>query len=150
MRTVIQRVSKAAVTVDGEITGMIGNGLLLLLGIEEADVEEDADWLVHKIINLRIFNDREGKMNLSIGEVSGDFLVVSQFTLHANCKKGNRPSFIRAAKPEKAIPLYNHFIHKLELCSGRKVETGVFGAMMDVELVNDGPVTIILDSKTKE
>lgn len=149
MRVVVQRVTKAGVTIEGEIAGRIGHGLLILLGIEEADTKEDGDWLVQKISNLRIFNDNEGKMNLSIGEVSGDFLVVSQFTLHANYKKGNRPSFIMAAKPEKAIPLYNYFTSRLQSYSGRNVETGIFGAMMEVELINDGPVTIIMDSKTK-
>jgi len=149
MRVVIQRVNKASVSVQGQINGHIETGLLLLLGIEEEDTSEDIQWLVNKIVNLRIFSDSEGKMNLSILDVEGDFLVVSQFTLHASTKKGNRPSYIKAAHPDKAIPLYNQFVENLNHF-GRKVETGLFGAMMKVSLENDGPVTIIIDTKNKE
>jgi D-aminoacyl-tRNA deacylase len=150
MRVVIQRVKEASVTVEREITGAIGHGLLLLLGIEEADDLSDVEWLCKKISALRIFNDEEGKMNLDIASVSGSFLVVSQFTLHASYKKGNRPSFIRAAHPDQAIPLYNSFVTSLQQISGRPVGTGVFGAMMNVTLTNDGPVTIVMDSRMKE
>lgn len=150
MRVVLQRTSGATVTIDGEISGKIGKGLVVLLGIEEADEQADADWLCAKLSALRIFSDDAGKMNLCITEVGGAFLVVSQFTLHASYKKGNRPSFIRAAAPEKAIPLYEYFIRKLHQTSGCPVETGVFGAMMEVSLVNNGPVTITMDSKDKE
>jgi D-aminoacyl-tRNA deacylase len=149
MRVVIQRVSRASVKIDGAVCGAIGHGMLLLLGIEEADTEEDVQWLCQKLTALRIFSDSEGKMNLCVGDVAGDFLVVSQFTLHASYKKGNRPSFIHAARPEQAIPLYDHFNRELAAVSGRTVATGVFGAMMEVELVNDGPVTIIMDTKNK-
>jgi D-aminoacyl-tRNA deacylase len=149
MRVVIQRVSRASVKIDGAVCGAIGHGMLLLLGIEEADTEEDVQWLCQKLTALRIFSDSEGKMNLCVGDVAGDFLVVSQFTLHASYKKGNRPSFIHAARPEQAIPLYDHFNRELATVSGRTVATGVFGAMMEVELVNDGPVTIIMDTKNK-
>ncbi|HTX87352.1 MAG TPA: D-aminoacyl-tRNA deacylase [Bacteroidales bacterium] len=150
MRVVIQRVSEASVTIDGAVTASIGKGLLILLGIEEGDTEEDAGWLTGKIARLRIFADAGGVMNLSIREVSGEVLVVSQFTLHASTKKGNRPSYIRAARPDQAIPLYENFIARLEADSGRKVRHGVFGAMMQVTLTNDGPVTILMDSKNKE
>lgn len=150
MRIVIQRVSYASVQIDGEIKGSIRGGLLLFLGIEELDKQEDVQWLCNKVSALRIFSDSEGKMNLSIGEAGGDFLVISQFTLHASYKKGNRPSFIRAARPETAIPLYESFIKELRSVSGCKVETGIFGAMMEVSLLNDGPVTLIFDSKNKE
>lgn len=150
MRLCIQRVSEASVRVDGEIVGEIGKGLLILVGIEADDDQADIDWLVQKITNLRIFNDSEGKMNYSIKDVNGDFLVVSQFTLHASVKKGNRPSYIRAARPEQAIPLYERFVQSLQLCSGRNVATGKFGADMKVQLINDGPVTIWIDSKNKE
>lgn len=150
MRIVVQRVKEASVTVNGTVTGSIKKGMLLLVGIEEADGVEDADWLSRKLSALRIFNDAEGKMNLDITEADGDFLVVSQFTLHAGYKKGNRPSFIRAAHPDKAIPLYQYFIGKLRQTSGRTIATGIFGAMMDVFLVNDGPVTLVLDSRAKE
>jgi D-aminoacyl-tRNA deacylase len=150
MRVVIQRVSKSEVVVAGNITASIGLGLLILLGIEEADSIEDVEWLVKKIIQLRIFNDEQGVMNLAIPEVGGDIIVVSQFTLHASAKKGNRPSYIRAARPETAIPLYEKFISTLESSLGKPVGSGVFGAHMDVSLVNDGPVTIILDTKNKD
>jgi D-aminoacyl-tRNA deacylase len=150
MRIVVQRVSEASVTVDGQITGQIAKGLLVLLGIEDMDTQEDIDWLCGKIVNLRIFDDQEGVMNCSIQEVGGSILLVSQFTLHASTRKGNRPSYIRASKPEKAIPMYESFKTRLEQESGRKVEAGIFGADMQVSLVNDGPVTIIIDSKTRE
>lgn len=150
MRTVIQRVSKASVTVDGTKVSSIGNGLLVLLGIEDADGSEDIDWLAQKIANLRIFNDDAGVMNLSVMDTGGDVIVVSQFTLHALTKKGNRPSYIKASKPEVAIPLYEQFVDKLEAILDKKVGTGIFGADMKVELLNDGPVTIIIDTKNKE
>jgi len=150
MRVVIQKVSKALVTVDDEVISSIGSGLLILLGIEDADADEDIDWLVKKITQLRIFNDENGVMNLSLKDVEGDVIIVSQFTLHTNIKKGNRPSYIRASKPDFAVPMYEKFIRKTEAAIGKKVGTGKFGAMMDVELVNDGPVTIIIDSKQKD
>jgi D-aminoacyl-tRNA deacylase len=150
MRVVIQKVSEAKVTVNGELVSSIGKGLLVLLGIEDADTEEDIGWLVKKIVQLRIFNDENGVMNRSVQAVGGDIIVVSQFTLHANTKKGNRPSYIRASKPDFAVPMYKKFIAKTEELLGKKVGTGVFGAMMDVSLVNDGPVTIIIDSKQKD
>src|SRR6056297_843641 len=150
MRVVLQKVSKASVTVEDEVVSSIGNGLLILLGIEDADTEEDIEWLVKKITQLRIFNDENGVMNLSLKDVAGDVIVVSQFTLHANTKKGNRPSYIRASKPDFAVPMYEKFIRKTETVLGKKVGTVKFGAMMDVELVYDGPVTIIIDSKQKD
>jgi D-tyrosyl-tRNA(Tyr) deacylase len=150
MRIVIQRVSEASVRIDNEIVGQIDAGMMILLGIEEADDQSDADWLIQKIIGLRIFNDDEGKMNKSLAEINGRFLVVSQFTLFASTKKGNRPSYIRAARPEQAIPLYAYFIRQLEIISETKIETGKFGADMKVSLINDGPVTIIIDSKSRE
>ena len=150
MRTVIQRVANARVTVEGKVISSIGQGLLLLLGIVAEDTEEDIDWLVKKVLNLRIFNDESGVMNKSILDIDGESIVVSQFTLHASTKKGNRPSYIKAAKPEIAIPLYEKFVHKLELEIGKKVGTGIFGADMKVDLLNDGPVTIIIDTKNKE
>jgi D-tyrosyl-tRNA(Tyr) deacylase len=149
MRIVIQRVRSAHVAVAGEIKGEIGQGLLLFVGIEHADQEEDAVWLSEKIRSLRIFSDQDGKMNLSVADVTGDILVISQFTLHASTKKGNRPSFIDAARPEQAIPLYQFFIRQLESLTGKPVATGIFGADMQVSLINDGPVTIIMDSKLK-
>ena len=150
MRAVVQRVSKASVTVDGNVVSKIEEGLLVLLGIEDADTEEDIAWLSKKIANLRIFNDANGVMNRSILQEEGDAIVVSQFTLHAQTKKGNRPSYIKASKPEVAIPLYERFVHQLELDLGKKVGTGIFGADMKVELLNDGPVTIWIDTKNKE
>jgi D-tyrosyl-tRNA(Tyr) deacylase len=150
MRVVIQRVSSASVSVDKKVIGSCAEGLLVLSGIEEADTEEDATWLSAKIVNLRIFSDAEGKMNLSLKEVNGEMLVVSQFTLHASTKKGNRPSYILAARPQKALPLFNTFVEMLEKELGRPIATGEFGAHMEVSLVNDGPVTIIIDTKNKE
>ena len=150
MKVVIQRVSEASVQIDSEIVGSISKGLLVLLGVEHEDIKEDADYLIQKLISLRIFGDENGKMNLAIKEINGSFLVVSQFTLHASTKKGNRPSFIAAARPESAIPLYEYFTQLLrELCAC-VVQTGQFGADMKVKLINDGPVTIIIDSKRKE
>lgn len=150
MRAVIQRVSKASVHIDTILKSKINRGLLILLGIEEADTIADSIWLCSKISKLRIFDDLDGIMNLSVVDVEGELLVVSQFTLHASTKKGNRPSYIRAAPPEHAIPLYEAFVNELKEVSGRPVLTGEFGAMMDVALVNDGPVTLWLDSKNKE
>lgn len=150
MRAVIQRVSKASVTINNNIRSEINLGLLVFLGIEEADDKEDIEWLAKKISQLRIFDDAEGVMNLSLLDVGGDAIVVSQFTLHAKTKKGNRPSYIHAARPEKAIPLYNQFVKQLEIFLGKAVGTGEFGAEMDVALTNSGPVTIIIDTKNKE
>jgi len=150
MKVVIQRVSEASVTIDNIVKAAINNGFMILLGIEEADNTEDIDWLSKKIIGLRIFSDTEGKMNLDIKEVNGDVLLISQFTLHAQTKKGNRPSYIKAARPEQAIPLYEQFIKQLSIDLGKQIFTGAFGADMKVSLVNDGPVTIIIDSKNKE
>ena len=150
MRVVLQRVSKASVTIEGEIVAETGRGLLILVGIEDDDTLEDIDWLAAKIIQLRIFDDDNGVMNLSVKDVDGEIMIVSQFTLHASTKKGNRPSYIRASKPGFAIPMYEKFIQKTEELLGKKVGTGRFGAMMDVALVNDGPVTIIIDSKQKD
>lgn len=150
MRAVIQRVSSASVTVDGAVTGEIQQGLLVLLGIEDIDTEEDIHWLSAKIVNLRIFNDDEGVMNLSVKDVHGDILLVSQFTLHASTKKGNRPSYIRASKPDVAIPLYEKMIVQLEQDMGTTIQRGIFGADMKVSLLNDGPVTIIIDSHNRE
>ena len=150
MRAVIQRVSQASVTIEEKIAGQIGCGLLVLLGIEDADDDEDIAWLAGKIAKLRIFNDAEGKMNASIADVNGRALVVSQFTLHAATKKGNRPSFIRAARPEIAIPLYEKFLRVLETELGTSVERGIFGADMKVAIINDGPVTLCMDTKARE
>ena len=150
MRAVIQRVSKASVSIEGFVKSQTGTGLLVLLGIEETDSHEDIEWLSGKISRLRIFNDFDGIMNLSVVEAGGEIMVVSQFTLHASTRKGNRPSYIRAARPEIAIPLYETFIRQLQQDSGKEVKTGEFGAMMAVELINDGPVTILIDSKNKE
>ncbi len=150
MIAVIQRVSKAAVYIDGKVKGSIESGLLVLLGIEDADGGEDVEWLGRKIANLRIFSDEDGVMNKSVLDFNGDILLISQFTLHASTKKGNRPSYIRAAKPDVAIPLYEQFIEKLEIELRKKIQTGSFGAMMDVELVNEGPVTIIIDTRDKK
>ena len=150
MRIVLQRVSEASVKIDNQIVGEISQGLMLLIGIEHEDEESDADWLIQKVIGMRVFSDSDDKMNLSIKEIKGEFLVVSQFTLHASTKKGNRPSFIQAARPEKAIPLYDYFCEQLQKVSEIKVQTGKFGADMKVSLVNDGPVTIVIDSKNRE
>ena len=150
MRAVIQRVSKASVTIDNKIYSQIKNGLLVLVGIEDADTAEDIEWLSGKIVNLRVFNDENGVMNVSVKESNGDILVVSQFTLHASTKKGNRPSYIKASKPEFAIPMYEKFVQQLGNDLGKTVSTGVFGADMKVELLNDGPVTIVIDTKNKE
>jgi D-tyrosyl-tRNA(Tyr) deacylase len=150
MRVVIQRVTKASVTIDNELTSSISKGLLVLVGIEDADTKEDIEWLSNKIVNLRIFDDADKVPNLSIKETGGDILLVSQFTLHANTKKGNRPSYIRASKSVVAIPVYQKMIVQLEDDLGKKIFTGVFGADMKVELINDGPVTIWIDSKQKE
>ncbi|MDD4225567.1 MAG: D-aminoacyl-tRNA deacylase [Mariniphaga sp.] len=150
MRVVIQRVKTAEVKVEGKTISSIGKGLLILLGIENADTDDDIEWLVKKIIQLRIFNDEKGVMNLSAEDVSADIMIVSQFTLHASVKKGNRPSYIRASKPDFAIPMYEKFIAKTEESLGKKPATGIFGAMMEVQLTNDGPVTIMMDSKQKD
>lgn len=150
MRTVIQRVESASVEVEGKIIGKIGHGLLVLLGIEDSDSEEDIEWLTAKICKLRIFDDAEGVMNRCIQEVEGEVLLVSQFTLHAATKKGNRPSYIRASKPEIAIPIYEQFKKRLEEQMRQSIQTGVFGADMKVSLVNDGPVTIWIDTQNKE
>jgi D-tyrosyl-tRNA(Tyr) deacylase len=150
MRAVIQRVSRASVTIDGNIKSQIKTGLLVLLGIEENDTEKDIEWLVKKIIQLRIFSDADDKMNLSVQDINGDILVISQFTLFASTKKGNRPSFLRSAKPDIAIPLYEQFIGETEKQFGKKIFTGEFGADMKVELLNDGPVTIVIDSRNME
>jgi D-tyrosyl-tRNA(Tyr) deacylase len=150
MKVVIQRVLEASVAIDSKIVAQIQKGLLLLLGIEDADNQEDIKWLTSKIVNLRIFEDHNNVMNLSLKDSNGDMIIVSQFTLHAATKKGNRPSYIKAAKPEIAIPLYESFITQMELELGKKVQTGKFGADMKVGLVNDGPVTIIIDTKNKE
>lgn len=149
MRVVIQRVSSASVTIDGKIKSAITNGLMILLGIESVDDNTDIEWLVKKIVNLRIFNDDQERMNLSITDIDGDILLISQFTLHASVKKGNRPSYIKAAHPDLAVPLYNLFINELELSLNKKIYSGEFGAMMEVALVNAGPVTIVIDSKSK-
>lgn len=150
MRVVLQRVSKASVQINHEINAVMQKGLLILLGIEAEDTQEDIDWLCNKIVKMRIFNDENEAMNLSLLDVDGDAIVVSQFTLHASTKKGNRPSFIKAAKPDIAVPLYEKFIKKLEESLGKPVGSGEFGADMKVELINDGPVTIIVDSKSRE
>ena len=150
MRVLLQRVSFASVEIDGKIKSSIGNGMLVFVGIEEGDNAEDVEWLAGKISRLRIFNDNAGTMNLSIQEINGEFLVISQFTLHALVKKGNRPSYIKAARPEIAIPVYEDFLKVLTLSSGLKVSSGEFGADMKINLLNDGPVTIFIDSKNKE
>lgn len=150
MIAVIQRVSSASVEIEKKMKANIGKGLLVLLGIEDADSQEDIDWLSNKIANLRIFNDPEGIMNISAKDAGGDMIVVSQFTLHASTKKGNRPSYIKASKPEVAIPLYKKFVNSLEIALGKSVQTGEFGADMKVSLLNDGPVTIIIDTKDRK
>lgn len=150
MRVVVQRVSQASVTIDGNKTADIQAGLLILLGIEDADTTEDIEWLTSKIAKLRVFGDNDGVMNLSVQDIDGDIIVVSQFTLHASTKKGNRPSYIKAARPDVAIPLYEAFIAEMEKETGKKIQTGEFGADMKVQLLNDGPVTILIDSKNRE
>lgn len=150
MRFVIQRVSEASVTIDGEVFSQIQKGFLVLVGVEEADTKEDADWLCQKLIGMRIFADTDDKMNLSLQDINGDVLLVSQFTLFASTKKGNRPSFIKSAKPDLAIPLYDYCIQQLSQLLSKPIKTGQFGADMKVSLVNDGPVTILIDSKNRE
>jgi len=150
MRVVIQRVSQASVSIDGHINGAIQKGLMVLVGIEEQDGTEDITWLCNKMVNLRIFNDADGVMNCSVKDINGEILLISQFTLHASTKKGNRPSYIKAAKPEISIPLYQQLIHQLSQDLGKPVATGIFGADMQVSLINDGPVTIVIDSKNRE
>ena len=150
MRAVIQRVTKASVTIEGKINGQIENGLLVFIGIEDADNAEDIEWLSSKIVNLRIFNDENGVMNISAKDINGGILLISQFTLHASTKKGNRPSYIKASKPERAIPRYEQMIRQLSMDLGKEIQTGVFGADMKVELLNDGPVTILIDTRNKE
>ena len=150
MRVVIQRVSQASVSIEGTIKSKIGKGLLVLLGIVEADIQEDVEWLCRKLVHMRLFDDEDAVMNLSVKEIDGEILLISQFTLHARTKKGNRPSYIDAARPEIAIPLYEKFIVQLESDLGKPVPTGEFGTQMKVELLNDGPVTIIVDSKDKQ
>lgn len=150
MKVVLQRVSEATVTVDEKTIASIEKGLLVLIGIEDADIQEDIDWLVGKITKMRIFGDENEVMNCSVQEVNGEIIVVSQFTLLAATKKGNRPSYIKAAKPDVAIPMYENFVRKMELEMGKKIQTGIFGADMKVSLVNDGPVTIVMDSKNRE
>ena len=150
MRVVIQRVSEASVKVDDQIAGTIHKGLLVLIGVEDADTKEDIEWISSKIVNLRIFDDASGVMNLSVKDIDGEILLVSQFTLHAATKKGNRPSYIKASKPAIAIPMYEQLIDQLKNDLGKEIHTGIFGADMKVQLVNDGPVTIVMDSKNKE
>lgn len=150
MRAVIQRVSKASVVINKRIYSQINEGLLVLLGIEDADTIEDIEWLSNKIVNLRIFNDENGVMNVSVNEKDGEILLISQFTLHASTRKGNRPSYIKASKPEIAIPIYERMIRQLSADLGKSIQTGEFGADMEVELLNDGPVTIVMDTKNKE
>lgn len=150
MRIVIQRVSEAAVRVNGLITGQIGTGLLVLMGVEDADTSEDIEWLSNKITNIRLFDDENGVMNLSVKEVGADILLISQFTLHASTKKGNRPSYIKASKPDVAVPMYEKMIARLQQDLGKHIQTGIFGADMEVSLLNNGPVTIVIDSKNKE
>jgi D-tyrosyl-tRNA(Tyr) deacylase len=150
MRAVVQRVTQASCTVDGKITGQIDTGFLVLLGIEDADTDDDVQWLAQKICGLRVFGDENGLMNKALADINGSILLVSQFTLFAQTKKGNRPSFIRAARPEKAIPMYEQIINTLNTITGKKIATGIFGADMKISLTNDGPVTIIMDTKDKE
>jgi len=150
MRAVIQRVTRASCTVEGAITGQIDAGFVVLLGIEDADTEEDLQWLAQKICGLRVFGDENGLMNKALADIDGNILLISQFTLFAQTKKGNRPSFIRAARPDKAIPIYEQMIKTLSAITGKKIATGIFGADMKIELLNDGPVTIIMDTKDKD
>ncbi len=150
MRAVLQRVTQASCTVDGKVTGEIKNGFLVLLGIEDADTDDDLQWLAQKITTMRVFGDENGLMNKSLADVNGDILLISQFTLFASTKKGNRPGFTRAARPDKAIPMYEQMIKTLQELTGKKIETGIFGADMKISLLNDGPVTIIMDTKDKD
>jgi D-aminoacyl-tRNA deacylase len=150
MRAVVQRVTEASVKINGQLKGRIGQGFLVLLGVETADTAEDVKWLASKIAQMRVFSDEDGLMNCSLQDIEGDILLISQFTLHASTRKGNRPSFIRAARPEQAIPLYHAFIRELENACGKSIQTGEFGADMKIALVNDGPVTIFIDSKNRE
>lgn len=150
MKIVIQRVQRASVSIDGNVTSSVGAGILVFAGIEDRDNQSDIEWLAKKAVNLRIFDDEQGVMNRSVVEARGEALIVSQFTLHASTKKGNRPSYIRASKPETAIPMYNAFCNEVSLLLGKPVKTGTFGANMKIELVNDGPVTIVIDSQNKE
>ena len=150
MRVLIQRVRQASVSIDNQTTASISKGLLILVGIEDIDNQTDIDWLCKKIVNLRIFNDDNGVMNRSVRDIDGEILVVSQFTLHASTKKGNRPTYIRASKPDVAIPLYERFVHSLQDLFGKKIPTGTFGADMQISLINDGPVTLFIDSQKKE
>jgi len=150
MRAVIQRVTQASCQVDGEVTGQIGIGFLVLLGIEDADTTDDLQWLAQKIANMRVFGDEEGLMNKSLADIDGNILLISQFTLFGNTKKGNRPSFIRAAKPDKAIPMYEQMVEELKALTGKRIATGIFGADMKISLVNDGPVTIVMDTKQRD
>jgi len=150
MRAVIQRVSEADCTVDGRVTGAIGPGLVVLLGVEDMDTIEDLEWLAQKIIGMRIFGDENGLMNKALGAIDGDILLISQFTLFASTKKGSRPGFTRAARPEKAVPLYEAMIRQLAVLSGKQIQTGIFGADMKIRLLNDGPVTIVIDTRNKE
>ena len=150
MRIIIQRVLRASVSIENKIVGSIQQGFLVLVGIEHSDTSEDANWIIQKLIGLRVFSDHEGKMNLSVKDISGNILVVSQFTLFASTVKGNRPSFIRSAKPDIAIPIYEYFVNRLKDESGLDIQTGKFGADMQIELINDGPVTIMIDSKNRE
>ncbi|MEO6851065.1 MAG: D-aminoacyl-tRNA deacylase [Mucilaginibacter sp.] len=150
MRAILQRVTRTSCTVDGKITGEIGIGFLVLLGIEDADTDEELQWLAQKIVAMRVFGDENGLMNKSLADVNGDILLVSQFTLFANTKKGNRPGFTRAARPDKAIPMYQQMINTLEELTGKKIEAGIFGADMKISLLNDGPVTVIMDTKDRE
>jgi D-tyrosyl-tRNA(Tyr) deacylase len=150
MRAVIQRVTRASVTIKGKINGQIENGLLVFMGIEDADTDEDIEWLSSKIVNLRIFNDEKGVMNISVKDIAGNILLISQFTLHASTKKGNRPSYIKASKPDIAIPIYEKMIEQLSIDLGKQIQTGIFGADMKIELLNDGPVTIVIDTRNKE
>jgi D-tyrosyl-tRNA(Tyr) deacylase len=150
LKVVLQRVSSASVTIENKVVADIQKGLLVLVGIEDADTQADIDWLVGKIVNIRIFGDENNVMNLSVKDIDGDIIVVSQFTLHAATKKGNRPSYIKASKPEIAIPLYENFVQSIQIEFSKKIHTGIFGADMQVELINDGPVTIMIDSKNRE
>lgn len=150
MRAVLQRVTQASCTVDGKITGEIGPGFLVLLGVEDADTNEDMQWLANKITGMRVFGDENGLMNKALADINGDILLISQFTLFAQTKKGNRPSFLRAAKPDKAIPMYEQMVQTMETLTGKKIATGIFGADMKINLLNDGPVTIIMDTKDRD